>query len=51
MAKGQTGHGSVGKSSSGSKAKFGGKRAAPFVKGGGRSQAHPNTAKGTPRKK
>lgn len=30
---------------------FGGKRAAPFKKGGGRSQSHPNTAKGTPRKK
>jgi hypothetical protein len=30
---------------------FGGKKAAPFVKGGGRSPSHPNTAKGTPRKK
>lgn len=30
---------------------FGGKKAAPFVKGGGRKQDHPNTAKGTPRKK
>lgn len=29
---------------------FGGKRAAPFKKGGGRSSNHPNTAKGTPRK-
>lgn len=30
---------------------FGGKQAAPFKKGGGRSKSHPNTAKGTPRKK
>lgn len=30
---------------------FGGKKAAPFVKGGGRSKTHPNTAKGKPRKK
>ncbi len=30
---------------------FGGKKAAPFVKGGGRSKTHPNTAKGTKRKK
>lgn len=30
--------------------KFGGKKAAPFKKGGGRSQIHPNTAKGLPRK-
>ena len=30
---------------------FGGKKAAPFKKGGGRSTSHPNTAKGTPRKK
>ena len=29
---------------------FGGKRAAPFAKGGGRVATHPNTAKGTPRK-
>jgi hypothetical protein len=29
---------------------FGGKKAAPFIKGGGRSTTHPNTAKGTPRK-
>jgi hypothetical protein len=29
---------------------FGGKVAAPFVKGGGRDPKHPNTAKGTPRK-
>ena len=29
---------------------FGGKRAAPFKKGGGRATSHPNTAKGTPRK-
>jgi hypothetical protein len=29
---------------------FGGKKAAPFVKGGGRDPNHPNTAKGTPRK-
>jgi hypothetical protein len=30
---------------------FAGKKAAPFVKGGGRKADHPNTAKGTPRKK
>jgi hypothetical protein len=30
---------------------FGGKKAAPFVKGGGRDKSHPKTAKGTPRKK
>lgn len=30
---------------------FSGKKAAPFKKGGGRSPSHPNTAKGTPRKK
>jgi len=30
---------------------FGGKKAAPFAGGGGRKQSHPNTAKGTPRKK
>jgi hypothetical protein len=29
---------------------FGGKKAAPFVKGGGRSKTQPNTAKGTPKK-
>lgn len=29
---------------------FGGKRAAPFKKGGGRDTKHPNTAKGAPRK-
>jgi len=29
---------------------FGGKKAAPFGKGGGRKGSHPNTAKGTPRK-
>lgn len=29
---------------------FGGKKAAPFTKGGGRSSASPKTAKGTPRK-
>ena len=33
------------------KPSFGGKKAAPFVKGGGRSASHPNTAKGTPKKK
>jgi hypothetical protein len=32
-------------------AKFGGKKAAPFKKGGGRVQTHPRTARGTPRKK
>jgi hypothetical protein len=30
---------------------FGGKKAAPFKKGGGRDTTHPKTAKGTPRKK
>jgi hypothetical protein len=30
---------------------FNGKQASPFKKGGGRDQNHPNTAKGTPRKK
>jgi hypothetical protein len=30
---------------------FGGKKAAPFKSGGGRKASHPNTAKGTPRKK
>jgi hypothetical protein len=30
---------------------FGGKKAAPFVSGGGRNQNHPRTAKGTPRKR
>lgn len=30
---------------------FGGKKAAPFKAGGGRKASHPNTAKGTPRKK
>lgn len=30
---------------------FNGKKAAPFKSGGGRKQDHPNTAKGTPRKK
>jgi hypothetical protein len=34
-----------------SKKAFGGKKAAPFVKGGKRSTTHPNTAKGTPKKK
>lgn len=29
---------------------FGGKKAAPFKKGGGRKQNHPRTARGTPRK-
>lgn len=29
---------------------FGDKKAAPFVKGGGRDQSHPKTAKGEPRK-
>jgi hypothetical protein len=33
------------------KSGFGGKKAAPFKSGGGRKQSHPNTAKGTPRKK
>jgi hypothetical protein len=30
---------------------FGGKKAAPFKKGGGRKQSHPRTAKGTKRKR
>ena len=30
---------------------FGGKKAAPFAKGGGRDSSHPRTAKGLPRKK
>lgn len=30
---------------------FGGKKAAPFKKGGGRSTDHPHNAKGQPRKK
>lgn len=30
---------------------FGGKKAAPFVKGGKRSKASPNTGTGKPRKK
>lgn len=30
---------------------FGGKKAAPFKRGGGRDQDHPRTAKGEPRKK
>jgi hypothetical protein len=29
---------------------FGGKKAAPFTKGGGRDPKAPNTAKGTPKK-
>lgn len=29
---------------------FGGKKAAPFKKGGGRKQSHPKTATGTKRK-
>lgn len=33
-----------------SKRGFGGKKAAPFKKGGGRSTNHPHTAKGTARK-
>lgn len=33
------------------KAKFGGKKAAPFKKGGGRKKSHPRTAKGTKRKR
>lgn len=32
-------------------APFGGKKAAPFKKGGGRKKASPRTAKGLPRKK
>jgi len=32
------------------KQSFGGKKAAPFKKGGGRDRSHPNTAKGAPRK-
>jgi hypothetical protein len=34
-----------------SKKAFSGKRAAPFVKGGGRDPKHPNTAKGVPKKR
>jgi len=30
---------------------FGGKKAAPFKKGGGRKTSHPHTAKGLPRRK
>lgn len=30
---------------------FGGKKAAPFKKGGGRNSDHSNTAKGVPKKK
>lgn len=30
---------------------FAGKKAAPFVKGGGRKKSHPNTAKGKTKKK
>jgi hypothetical protein len=30
---------------------FGGKKAAPFAKGGGRVKSHPRTAKGTLRKR
>jgi hypothetical protein len=33
------------------KSNFGGKKAAPFKKGGGRSTKHPHTAKGLPRKR
>jgi hypothetical protein len=29
---------------------FGGKKAAPFKKGGGRDKDHPNNAKGEPKK-
>lgn len=32
------------------KPSFGGKKAAPFSKGGGRAQGAPRTAKGQPRK-
>jgi hypothetical protein len=32
------------------KSNFGGKKAAPFVKGGGRKKSHPRTAKGTLKK-
>jgi hypothetical protein len=35
----------------GNLANFKGKHAAPFKKGGGRRQDHPNTAKGQPRKR
>lgn len=35
----------------GKKRGFGGKKAAPFVKGGGRSKKHPNDYKGRTRKK
>ena len=34
----------------GKTANFGGKKAAPFKKGGGRVQSDPRTAKGAPRK-
>jgi hypothetical protein len=34
-----------------SKRGFAGRKAALFVKGGGRKKSHPNTAKGTPRKR
>lgn len=34
-----------------SKKAFAGKKASPFVKGGGRDTTHPKTAKGLPRKK
>lgn len=30
---------------------FGGKKAAPFARGGGRRKTHSNTAKGKPRKR
>lgn len=30
---------------------FGGKKAAPFVKGGGRKKSHPHTARGVPKKR
>jgi hypothetical protein len=30
---------------------FNGKKAAPFKRGGGRKKSHPNTAKGTPRRR
>lgn len=39
------------KSRKGKTANFGGKKAAPFAKGGGRKSSHSNTAKGKPRKK
>lgn len=34
----------------GKKPMFGGKKAAPFVKGGGRAKNHPRTAKGLKKK-